>query len=145
MRNPFFLTIKTVLAQKKPPARITNVIVTDSGRRAEGFCGETNDCTVRATAILLNQKYAEAHAALAQCGRKPKDGFNYPKAAKKLGLQPRPEFSCKTVQRVLQELPPGRFVLRISKHVFAVVDGVVYDTWLPKAKARVKMVYSRPE
>jgi len=34
---------------------------------------------------------------------------------------------CKVHLRA-EELPPGRLVVQVSKHVTAVIDGVIYDT-----------------
>lgn len=125
-----------------------NTWITDSGRMADGFTGERNDCTARALAMLLNIRYAEAHAKLAALGRKPGRKFGIRRHVEALGLEQVPELSCRRVEAVLSEMPPGRFMIRVNGHCFAVVDGVINDMMEPKPRSVVKMAYrvkgSRP-
>jgi hypothetical protein len=117
-----------------------NVQLTDCGRSESGFA-ERADCTVRATAAALGIKYDEAHAKLAALGRKDRARFKFQKHAAALGLETRPDLTCQTVEKALKEMQRGRFVVRVARHVFAVVNGTVLDMMPPKPKARVKMVY----
>ncbi len=116
-----------------------DVWVTDAGRSKSGL-RETNDCTVRATATALDIPYLEAHAKLAAIGRKPRRGISYRTTTEKLGLEHCPEYSG-TLKTVIAALAPGRYVLRKARHVFAVVDGVVVDSFLPNPRCRIKAVY----
>jgi hypothetical protein len=115
--------------------------ITDAGRSQSGI-DEKLDCTVRATAIAFGVPYLEAHAKLSAAGRKRKRKFSFrADSIENLGFELRPDLSCMTVEKAVSQIPSGRFVLRISGHVFAVVDGTIYDNKPVKPKARVKMAY----
>jgi hypothetical protein len=116
----------------------------DGGRRISGRPGETRDCTVRALALALDIPYDIAHAGLAKLGRKPRHGFLF--RMPNLGefskvLEECPEYSCRTVRKVLPELMQGRFIVRVRGHVFAVVGGTALDVSPTKPGRRVCMVY----
>src|ERR1043165_6455934 len=95
---------------------------TDSGREGAGFSGERADCTVRALAACLGIPYAEAHARLKAQGRKDRCRFTFRLHSEALGFELVPELSGKRLSHVLAEIPSGRFLVRVSKHIFAVVD-----------------------
>ena len=110
---------------------------------------ECSDCTVRATAAAFGIPYTDAHQKLAAVGRKNRHGVQFKKIYKQLGLQFHQRWykGC-PVEKVLRTLPPtGRFVVRVTRHVFAVVDGKVIDDSVPNPRQRVKEVYAvqRPE
>jgi hypothetical protein len=96
---------------------------------------------VVAYSVARGVPYAEAHAKLSEIGRKRGCSIHWRKHAECLGFEMRPEFSCMTVEKALAAMPPGRFVVRIARHVFAVVDGVATDRNALKLGARVQMVY----
>jgi hypothetical protein len=73
----------------------------DGGRAAAGFRGTTGDCVTRAIAIAAQRDYREVYDALHEAA-----------------------LSDAAYMR-----PPGRLVVRLSKHVAAVVDGVLHDTY----------------
>jgi len=104
---------------------------TDGGRTASGLSGEQLDCTVRAFAIARGVPYIEAHAELSRLGRLPGKGFKFRVVAQKrpdlFTRQYLPKGERRRVRTLLRTLPPGRHVLRIHRHVFAVVDGIVHD------------------
>lgn len=104
---------------------------TDGGRKASGLSGEQLDCTVRAFAIARDVPYIEAHAELSRLGRPSGRGFKFRIVqAKRPDLFSRTELTKgkrKRVSTLLRTLKTGRHVLRIHRHVFAVVDGVVHD------------------
>jgi hypothetical protein len=102
---------------------------------------EKADCTVLATQFCLGLSYAEAHKLMADLGRKPGCRFSYRFASGKLGLETRDELSCMTVGKALDSMQSGRFVVRVAHHVFAVVDGRIYDNGFTNPRSRVKMVY----
>ena len=102
---------------------------TDAGRSAAGFT-ECRDCTVRAYAIAKQIPYADAHAKLKALGRKQRRGWDWAgQFANSDEFELLPEFSARRVEKVLPELPPGRFVVHVRGHVFAVVDGVACDDY----------------
>jgi hypothetical protein len=124
----------------------------DGGRAAAGYTGKAGDCTTRAIAIASGLSYAEVHQALAErtgaqrrTKRTPKrpasaeHGINVKRQWFKdymlsLGFRWTPTMQigqgCKVHLRA-GELPMGRLVVSVSKHVTAVIDGVIYDTYNP--------------
>ena len=129
-------------------------VFSDGGRTASGFRGDTGDCVVRAIAIAAdlpylivydelkarNKAYAAARRGavakkLARSGPTPRDGNYKPVYAPyilELGFTWTPTMAigqgC-TVHLRADELPAtGRLICSVSKHLCAVVDGVLYDT-----------------
>lgn len=130
----------------------------DGGREDAGFRGETGDCVSRAIAIASGLPYREVYAALhqgalgnrahmaklqlsygAQARRhaSPRDGVHkrvYETYLKDLGWTWTPTMAigsgCQTHLRA-DELPAGRIIARLSRHLAAVVDGVIHDTHDP--------------
>jgi len=108
---------------------------TDAGRASSKRPRQSNDCTVRAVATARGMEYDVAYDLLAAEGRKCERGFHLEKW---LNVQPwarkmpfpavkgqrrmNPHTFCKTYTT-------GRYICRVAKHVFAVIDGVVYDTF----------------
>lgn len=118
----------------------------DGGAAAAGF-KESRDCAVRALAIAMGKPYAEVHAALKQLGRKNRRGINGAqwRAAKRMfSLESREEFACRHLGTALPEIQTGRYLCWVSGHFFAVVDGVVHDTWEQKSGRKIKMLYAIP-
>lgn len=112
--------------------------VKDDGGRAEaGFKGKTSDCATRAIAIATGKSYKEVYDHINKVAGKsvarsgvPKDvvaqvmkayGFTW-NATMKIGS------GCK-VHLNADELPKGRIVCRTSRHICAVIDGVLHDTY----------------
>jgi hypothetical protein len=128
-------------------------IFDDGGRTAAGFKGTTGDCVTRAIAIGLQRDYREVYDELHELlkaapdkvagkSRSPRDGV--PRdiyqpylldagwawtATMRIG-------SGTTVHLRTDELPAGRLIARVSKHVCAVIDGVVRDTHDPTRDGR---------
>lgn len=104
--------------------------------------GERRDCTVRALAAALNITYTDAHEKMASVGRKPKKGFDFRQGLiGHFGLECRPEFHGLKVREVLPQIQSGRFIVKVPRHVFAVVDGAAHDNFAPRPEQRVRMVY----
>jgi hypothetical protein len=117
----------------------------DGGRAAAGFKGKTSDCVTRAVAIVTGRPYREVYdlinsLALAERPRGKKKrssartGVQKPttkRLMEKLGATWTPTMligsGCK-VHLCREELPSGRIVASVSRHVVAVIDGVVHDT-----------------
>ena len=116
----------------------------DGGRAAAGYRGEADDCVVRAAAIATGKTYAEVYGALAadmraggKVGAKasPRNGVprrTYDKYLLGLGWVWVPTMQvgqgCTTHLRVGEVPGVGPLVVRVSKHMVAVMDGVVRDT-----------------
>jgi hypothetical protein len=117
---------------------VTPFVYDDGGRAHAGFKGEAGDCATRAIAIATRLPYREVYDALAKlAGKTVRDGTPA-KASKRylvdLGWTWTPTMGIGTGCRVHLrpgELPPGRLVVRCSKHWVAVIDGVIHDTHDP--------------
>ena len=117
------------------PLRRMDICRTDGGRAEDGFFREKSDCVVRAVAVAHNMPYKDAHELLSLAGRKDGRGtFRY----QMKDLLGEPSGSGGTVQRFLLEHPKGNFIVRVTRHAFAVRDGIVYDSGSPGAGQHVK-------
>ena len=118
----------------------------DGGRAAAGFKGDTRDCVTRSVAIATGKPYEEIYGLikeLAQSERlgkrkrtksSPRTGVHKPttrKLMESLGWEWTPTMQigsgCKVHLRA-DELPSGRLVVAVTKHITAVIDGVIHDT-----------------
>jgi hypothetical protein len=130
----------------------------DGGREAAGFKGKTGDCVTRAIAIATgkpyqevydalhaeNREYAKAHRGRVAekiargkglSGTTPRNGV-YKEVSRPyltaLGWKWTPTMGigsgCKVHLRA-DELPSGRLIVKVSRHMVAVIDGVVHDTY----------------
>lgn len=139
---------------------MSRFIVDDGGRAAAGFKGDTGDCAVRAVAIATELPYQAVYEALSHgCrterrvrGRKrlasARDGVHVGRKWFRdylagLGFAWHPTMqigSGCTVHLRADELPPGRLIVMVSRHVVAVVDGVIHDTFDP-SRGGTRCVY----
>lgn len=119
-------------------------IFDDGGRSAAGYKGETGDCVTRAIAIATGVPYQKVYDDLNEMAkgeraskRKRKSSSRtgvgkaiYKKYLLSLGWNWTPTMKigqgCK-VHLDEQELPSGRLIVRVSKHIVAVIDGVIHD------------------
>lgn len=124
----------------------------DGGRAEAGFKGDANDCVARSVAIVTQRPYADVYKELAQFMKDnglPKSARNsipteIVKAfMKKQGFTWVPTMtigSGTTVHLRADELPHGRIIARVTRHVCAVVDGVIEDTYDP-SRGGTRAVY----
>jgi hypothetical protein len=113
-----------------------NFIYDDGGRSAAGFKGEARDCVTRAIAIATGQPYKRVYNEIFKMqGYTPRNGVFrkiYEKYLKNLGWSWKPTMlvgqGCK-VHLKKDELPDGTIIVRLSRHLAAVQDGVVMDTF----------------
>jgi len=128
----------------------------DGGRKDAGYKGETSDCVVRAIAITTGKLYQEVYGAINVLSeskhlgsRKIKTAYGtsyvkisasrtgvtrkvYGEYLKLLGYEWIPTMGIGTGCKVhlkKEELPTGRIIARVSKHVCAVIDGIINDTY----------------
>jgi hypothetical protein len=128
----------------------------DGGREAAGFKGGAGDCVVRAIAITAQLPYMQVYEDLRLANAAYADQRN-DKLARRLnakGASPRngnhrnvfhsyilghgfdwvPTMKigagCQ-VHLLANELPGGRLIVKVSKHLTAVIDGVIQDTHDP--------------
>lgn len=114
---------------------------TDGGRAEAGFKGETGDCVTRAIAIATGKPYREVYDALWALDRDaagkvawgPRNGVTrkvYDAYLKSLGWEWTPTMkigSGCTVHLRADELPQGTIIVRLSKHIATMIDGVLHD------------------
>jgi len=118
----------------------------DGGRKDAGFKGETTDCVCRSIAIVTGKPYKEVYddlnelAKQERLGKRKKTKSNartgvfratYEKYLKSLGYEWVPTMQIGQGCRVHlcgRELPEGRLVVRVSRHLTAVIDGAIHDT-----------------
>ena len=121
----------------------------DGGREAAGYKGHTGDCVTRAIAIATGKPYQEVYDALNSLAVRERTGkrkrgkstsrngvyrITYQKYLESIGWTWTPTMrigqGC-TVHLRADELPSGRLIVAVSKHLCAVIDGVIYDTFDP--------------
>lgn len=133
----------------------------DGGRSAAGYKGKAGDCVCRAIAIVSGKSYQEVYDRLfygikelakgrsraakraargeGKNGTTPRNGVNkkvyHEYITKELGMKWIPTMGIGTgckIHLVENELPKGRIICRLSRHLTAVIDGVINDTFNPQ-------------
>ena len=123
-------------------------IYDDGGRGDAGFKGRAGDCVARAVAVASRRPYTEVYAALSRGagaerksrGATARNGVHttrkwFKDYMRSLGFFWTPTMAIGQGCRVHLfdgELPPGRLVVAVSKHLTAIVDGVIHDTHDPQ-------------
>lgn len=113
-------------------------MATDAGRSQSRRPRQKNDCTVRALALTTGADYDATYDALAEAGRRCSQGFDFRTWAKdgvhngfRFVWRPFPArrwaWRMNPVTFAMSH-PRGRYILRVSKHVFACIDGMLMDT-----------------
>jgi hypothetical protein len=123
--------------------------VNDDGGRAEaGYRGQAGDCVVRSIAIATGSPYREIYHALNDAAKRERPRKNRGRSSARNGVKKQtirrymdslgwkwtPTMGIGTGCRVHLhdgELPMGRLVVAVSKHMTAVLDGVIHDTHDP--------------
>jgi hypothetical protein len=118
----------------------------DGGRAAAGYKGAAGDCVTRSIAIVTGKPYQEVYDALnrlAQSERESKRRSRrsnsrtgvfrptYQRYLESLGWRWTSTMSIGSGCRVhlrASELPRGPLLVKVSRHLTAVIDGVLYDT-----------------
>jgi len=125
------------------------LIISDGGRAAAGFNGTTGDCVTRAIAIATGKPYQEVYDEINELAKGEKltpkmrgsssarTGVHKKlqrKYMSNLGWVYTPTMKigsgCKVHLRA-DELPSGRLIVQVSKHLVAVIDGIMHDTFDP--------------
>lgn len=134
-------------------------VETDGGRSEAGFKGKAaGDCVCRAFSIASGRPYSEVYALIEELSKterpSPKRGKRsaartgvfkgtLSKLADALGFQWVPTMKigqgCRVHLRE-DELPSGRIIVNLSRHVCAVIDGVIHDNHNP-ARGGQRCVY----
>jgi hypothetical protein len=127
-----------------------NFIFNDGGRAAAGYNGSARDCVVRSIAIATGKPYQEVYRDI-ECfasaerprGRKrrssPRLGVQIPtirRYMKHLGWSWVPTMKigqgCKVHLADGELTTTGRLVVSVSRHLTAVIDGDIHDTFDPR-------------
>jgi hypothetical protein len=130
-------------------------VYNDGGRAFAGYKGHAGDCVCRAIAIAAGRPYAEVYKVLAAGNaaqrvtkgarggarrKTARDGISvrrkwFKDYMRSLGFRWVPTMQigsgCK-VHLDATELPLGRLVVMVSKHVSAMIDGTIFDTHDPR-------------
>ena len=112
----------------------------DGGRSTSKRPKQTNDCTVRAFAISFNMGYDIAYEYLAKQGRECSQGFElnkllektpnlFDKKVTKLSFPAKKGVSRMNVKDFVSQYTNGTYIIRVSKHMACVKDGVLEDTY----------------
>tara|TARA_R100001530_G_scaffold37608_1_gene29201 strand:+ start:1050 stop:1496 length:447 start_codon:yes stop_codon:yes gene_type:complete len=120
----------------------------DGGRKDAGFKGDTGDCVTRAIAIVTGKPYQEVYDRIFELAKEsPRNGVHKkvykPYIEKELSLVWTPTMGIGTgctVHLVGDELPKGKLIVRTSKHLTAMIDGVIHDTYDP-SRGGTRCVY----
>lgn len=119
----------------------------NDGGRSQYFKGKNaGDCVARAMAIALQLDYKTCYDELAAAnvkagGKKTaRDGLlrkTYEKVLNQHGWEwhPAPKFEGRKAR--YYDMPKGRLIMRMARHVSALVDQEIHDTW----DCSQKMVY----
>jgi len=119
----------------------------DGGRATAGYKGRAGDCVCRSIAIITGKPYQEVYDALNGFVKSKSTGnlTRYRSSARNsiskrttkrylvsLGFEWFPTMfigqGCKVHVRA-EELPPGHLIVSTSRHITAVIDGVLHDTY----------------
>lgn len=128
---------------------MTSIVITDGGRKEAGYKSrKSGDCVCRAISIATEQNYQEVYDALNELAKKerPRKGktrsnsntgvhkATIKKYMSNLGWSWIPTMKIGTGCKIhlkKDELPNGRLVVQVSKHLVAVIDGVIHDNHNP--------------
>lgn len=110
----------------------------NDGGRGQYFKGGAGDCMVRALAIILERDYRETYQEVFDLlGHTPRNGVNMKLVRVKRwlagqGLEWQPTMRVGQGCRVhvkRDELPEGRLILKLSRHVTTVIGSELHDTY----------------
>lgn len=111
-------------------------VYNDGGRNQYYKADSVGDCVCRAIAIALGKDYKEVYDTIREVtGENPRNGLTKRATRKACGhfggvwvSTMKIGSGCK-VHLTEEELPKGRLVCNVSKHVTCVIDGVINDTY----------------
>lgn len=129
-------------------------VYNDGGRARAGFTGKApGDCVVRSIAIATGQPYRAVYDAINERAKKERTRGNGKRSSSRAGVWRRtfeaylrelgwiwtPTMGIGTGCRVhlcAEELPNGRLLVAVSRHLTCVIDGLIYDTHDPSRGGR---------
>ena len=122
----------------------------DGGRKGAGYKGKAGDCVCRAIAIAAQLPYQQVYDRLAEgnasqrrskrTGKQSRSARNgiyterkwFKYYMQELGFVWTPTMQIGSGCQVhlnADELPSGRLICKVSKHLVAVINGVIHDTY----------------
>ena len=114
----------------------------DGGKTSYGFYHEKDDCVVRAVANAYEIPYDWAHAKLKNLGRvDSKPTYNLPHKMKKIGYKFHIDRPHMTIKTFLKKYKTGNYIVRIRNHAFAVKNGVLHDSFIPRLGSHITNVW----
>lgn len=101
---------------------------------ANPYCKRANDCTVRAISKATGKSWDEVYLGMCiegyLCKMMPSENLVWGNYLESIGYErsviPNRHY---TVKDFAKDHPQGTYILAISGHVVACVDGHYYDTW----------------
>lgn len=145
---------------------VMKFVLNDGGRAEAGYKGDAGDCVTRSVSIATGIPYQQVYDSLYELARKhgsekrdkvarrirakndasPRNGMwkqIYRPYLESIGWKWVPTMKigtgCKVHLRA-DELPEGRLIVSVSKHMTAVIDGVIHDTHDP-SRGGTRCVY----
>ena len=129
-------------------------IYNDGGRKTAGYQGSAGDCVIRAISIATSKPYQQVYDDLFAMnkndsrigGKSPRNGKTSKKTIReyleKIGWKWIPAMMIGSGCRMHlnDELPMGRIIARVSKHLVAVIDHTIQDTHNP-SRGGTRCVY----
>lgn len=114
------------------------LVLDDGQRNLSRRPAQTNDCAVRALAIVTDLDYDEVYDTLARSRRKPCQGYDTTAWLKRRAGRAFDGTFTPVPARKLSALffgrlyPKGRFLLETDSHTWALIDGTHRDLWRVK-------------
>lgn len=150
MAWPYPLPCSNTLYYRVEVVQVVDWVKDDGGRAAAGYRGTAGDCVTRAAAIVTGRPYQEIYEIVNILGA----GEKLRSRNKRRVTTARNGVSKKVTRQLMEylggvwtptmgigtgcrvhldpdELPYGRIVASVSKHVVAVIDGRIHDTHDP--------------
>jgi len=111
-------------------------VKTDGGMRSSGFAEHT-DCAVRAYALFKDIPYNEAHSIFKKLGRRDGHGTKNHIIYDLIGRTTRKDGAGLTLNQLVAANPTGRVYGLKRGHAFAIINGVLHDSWKVGGKSRI--------
>jgi hypothetical protein len=126
---------------------MTTWVYNDGGRAEAGYKSTAADCVVRALAIAMDLPYKVIYEDLRNYladrnQPSPRNGVRVDLVKQYFayfGFRYR-KINSETVTLHKDELPKGRVIANLPKHVTAVIDGIVNDTYDPNQKKHQRLL-----
>lgn len=131
------------------------LIICDAGRSNSKRSKQKNDCTIRAASKVLELDYDIIYDSFTLNGRKCSKGFNlaYWICSSSIGRDRFSKISFPaikgksrmTIIEFCKQYPEGKYICKVSKHVFAVINGTVFDTFEQRGNGCVYLAWKVKE